>query len=360
MKTHQFKFSDQTASFENYMDFYLKNKSTDCILYSEDCSKFKVHKELFGQTNFLREILSSTKDQCCGTIEVLCPCSKEELGHLVNFLYDGEIHCEKESDSLTIIENLQKIFGFPRNLDLTYQNVTVSSSFNNIQAVTIIEEVFEDILDDPNAEKIPLRSKDVTGKLIESDQNKGDDVFDNGEKKVLEKRKKSKNKFRKKVKVSLIKTYPKIFCNDCGASFIRKQVLQRHIDAIHLKLKPYVCDQCKKSFAQKGCLKTHIIGVHQEIETLKCKYCNRKCSTKYVLASHVKKVHLKLKPPKKVVCTECDAHFEHKQHLEHHMNKVHLNVKPYECSFCKETFFINGHLKIHIKRLRHLISHRES
>ena len=54
MKTHQFKFSDQTASFENYMDFYLKNKSTDCILYSEDGSKFKAHKELFGQTDFLR------------------------------------------------------------------------------------------------------------------------------------------------------------------------------------------------------------------------------------------------------------------------------------------------------------------
>ena len=79
MKTHQFKFSDQTASFETYLDFYLKNKSTDCILYSNDGSKFKVHKELLGQTDFLREILSSPKEHCCGTIEVLIPCSKVEL-----------------------------------------------------------------------------------------------------------------------------------------------------------------------------------------------------------------------------------------------------------------------------------------
>ena len=100
MKALHFKFSDQTASFETYLDFYLKKKSTDCILYSDDGSKFRVHKELFGQTDFLREILSSTKEHCCFTIEVICPCSKVELKHLVNFLYDGEIHCKKESDSL--------------------------------------------------------------------------------------------------------------------------------------------------------------------------------------------------------------------------------------------------------------------
>ena len=117
METIQFKFNDQCASFENYLDFYLKNKSRDCILFSEDGSKYKVHKELFGQTDFLRKILSSTKDQCCGTIEVSCPCSKDELSSLVNFLCDGEIHCEEESESLKIIENLQNIFGFQRTLN---------------------------------------------------------------------------------------------------------------------------------------------------------------------------------------------------------------------------------------------------
>ena len=79
METIQFKFSGQIGTFESYLDFYLKNKSTDCILYSEDGSKFKVHKELFGQTDFLRNILSSAKEHCCGTIEVLCTCSIGEL-----------------------------------------------------------------------------------------------------------------------------------------------------------------------------------------------------------------------------------------------------------------------------------------
>ena len=110
-------FNDQIVSFEENMDTYLKNKSRDCVLYSKDGSKFKVHKELFGQTKFLRKILSSSNERCCLTIEVYCPCSKDELNHLVNFLYDGEIHCaQEEFDSLKILENLSKIFGFDENL----------------------------------------------------------------------------------------------------------------------------------------------------------------------------------------------------------------------------------------------------
>ena len=131
------------------------------------------------------EILSSTKEHCCSTIEVLIPCSKEELKHLVNFLYDGEIHCENKFDSLKVIENLQKIFGFPRNLDLSYPNETIFVSVTNVETMPITEEVFEDILDDPNSEKvviIPLRSKDVSGKLDANDQGKEDNILEKVEK----------------------------------------------------------------------------------------------------------------------------------------------------------------------------------
>ena len=277
MKTFQFKFGDQISSFENYLDSYLKKKSTDCILYSEDGSKFKVHKELFGQTDFLREILSSTKEHCCTTIEVLCPCSKEELSHLVNFLYDGEIHCKGESDSLKMIENLQKIFGYPRNLDLDYRNET---SVDNIETMTITEELYENILDDPNAGKIvtiPLRSKKV---------------LDNVEKKVSEKKKKSKKISRKKVKgSSMKKNLKKIKCNECGA-FIRKADLQSHNDAVHLKLKPFECDQCKKSFSAKGQMKRHVKEVHQRIRPYKCIYCDHRSSRQHDLAGHMERVHL--------------------------------------------------------------------
>ena len=502
METIQFKFNDQIASFESHLEFYLKNKSTDCILYSEDGSKFKVHKEMFGQTNFLREILSNTKEHCCGIIEVLCPCSKEELSSLVNFLYDGEIHCKEESESLKIIENLQNIFGFQRNLVLKYQNEAYFTSDNDIEASTVTGEVsenipdnsdvqeiiiipvkeeqfdqendiytdqgendndfdskesendlqvecyksyiendnlknttaedidfrtqssfehssdeketivqrddetiskarniqkkfkcdntFEHILDDPDAEKIviiPLRSKDVSGKLVASDQGKEDHVLQNSEKNVSGKKKKSKKFSQKMVKQpSMKKCSKKFHCNDCGGSFSELQRhinavhlkikpykcehcqksfgnlshLKDHINAIHLKIKPYECDQCKKSFAQNSQLVTHVKIIHQQIKSHKCKELKtsslkcRDCDTSFVtrntLKHHVNRVHLKIKPLKKLVCNECKESFEHKQSLEYHINRIHLKIKPYLCDFCKKAFHLGANLKKHLKR----------
>ena len=49
-------------------------------------------------------------------LDILCPCTKKELGHLVDFLYNGEIQYENEIDSMEIKENLSKIFGFSKIL----------------------------------------------------------------------------------------------------------------------------------------------------------------------------------------------------------------------------------------------------
>ena len=430
METLQFKFRDQIESFENHFDFYLKNKSRDCILYSEDGSKFKVHKEMFGQTDFLRKILSSTKDHCCGTIEVICPCKKEELRHLVNFLYDGEIHCEKESDALKIIDNLQKIFDFPRNLTLEYQNGGYFTSDDNIEASAVTDEGSENISDNSDVQEIviipveeehfdqeqgendndfdsqesendnlknttaegidlsngsmfesgsdeaqadaeknsnarnipkkskydaeniviiPLRSRDVSGKRVASHEGKKDNVLDN-----VEEKKKLKKISRKKVKRSSMKKHSKQFkCTYCGKSSTAKKNLKRHVNAVHLKIKPHECDQCEKSFAHKAGLKRHQacrhdVKIHQEIKAHKCQRCNKSFSKKETLSCHVKRVHMNMKPLKKFLCSECEAPFENKQSLEYHMNKVHLNVKPYKCNLCEKGFFIKTLLKKHV------------
>ena len=91
----------------------------------------EIHKELFSQTDFLREILSSAN--CCRKMEILCPCSKEELAHLVNFLYDGEIQCHSQNDSIKIQEDLSKIFGFPENLSLNDLNQTLLINQKEVQ-----------------------------------------------------------------------------------------------------------------------------------------------------------------------------------------------------------------------------------
>ena len=119
MDPTKYTFEKQVTTIEDYLDKYLKKKPPDCILYSEDGTEFHIHKELLGQTDFLRKIISSAKEKCCEIIEILCPCSREELKHLVEFLCTGEIRCEKKvGPPSKILDNLTKIFGFPENLKI--------------------------------------------------------------------------------------------------------------------------------------------------------------------------------------------------------------------------------------------------
>ena len=121
---------EHISNIENYFKTYFEQNSPNCNLYSNDGFMFKIHKEVLSQTNFLREILWSAKEQCCQIIEIFCPCSKDELYHLINFLYNGEIYCAEESESLKIKENLNKIFGFSKNLEMNWQN----GSLQNVEA----------------------------------------------------------------------------------------------------------------------------------------------------------------------------------------------------------------------------------
>ena len=64
----------------------------------------------------MRKIIASFTENCRGNdkLEIFCPdCSKEELQHLVDFLYDGEIRCENSEESKQIFKILTEIFGFP-------------------------------------------------------------------------------------------------------------------------------------------------------------------------------------------------------------------------------------------------------
>ena len=229
----QFTFTDHIASFENYIDLYLKNKSRDCIHYSKDGSKFKVHKELFGQTQFLRKILSSANERCCGTIEVFCPCSKDELNHLVNFLYDGEIHCEEEFDSLNILENLNKIFGFSKNL-----------AMKMVMPIDPISEVF-------------LKFK------ITEPVNITAEAFE---------------------KMSSEKPY---LCKYCFKEYRKLEDLKFH-QLIHSDEKPYSCSYCSKKFRMKANLKSH-----ESIHT--GKNCNE-CFTDARLLKDHELIHFGEKP----------------------------------------------------------------
>ena len=134
--------SEHYAMFEDSLNTYLRNKVPDCVLYSQDGGEFTIFKELLCQTSFLRKILLSTKDHCCSTIEILCPCSELELGYFVDFLVNGEIQCQNLSESLKIQEDLHKIFGFSKNLD--FSNLDIPKSIeveNDDDVLSLINEI---------------------------------------------------------------------------------------------------------------------------------------------------------------------------------------------------------------------------
>jgi hypothetical protein len=110
------------SMLEDYQELFFTKKMPDCILFSEEGTKFEIHKELLSQTQFLRNILISVQDQCCGIIEILCPCSTKYLEILVHFLYHGEIRCRNEFESFEILDDLNNIFGFPKELCLYMTN----------------------------------------------------------------------------------------------------------------------------------------------------------------------------------------------------------------------------------------------
>ena len=77
------KIFENESSLESFLTKYEAN----CALYSKEGIKFDIHKEIMYQTKFMRNILQSASNSCCGNMEIFCPCSEEELETIVNFFY---------------------------------------------------------------------------------------------------------------------------------------------------------------------------------------------------------------------------------------------------------------------------------
>ena len=135
-------------------------------------------------------------------------------------------------------------------------------------------------------------------------------------------------------------------CPTCDKRFKTKPHLKRHIDSIHLKLKPHKCDLCNESFSEKENLQRHADGVHLKLKPHKCPECEQSFSLKRTLQRHINATHLKLKPYK---CPECEQSFSQKENLQIHINSIHLKLKPYKCPECPYRCSQKGSLKKHIK-----------
>tara|TARA_Y100000592_G_scaffold36073_1_gene57247 strand:- start:236 stop:1279 length:1044 start_codon:yes stop_codon:yes gene_type:complete len=123
-------------------------------------------------------------------------------------------------------------------------------------------------------------------------------------------------------------------CELCKYASKYKQNLTRHINAVHLKLKPFACphEGCAFKCSRKCNLKKHVNEVHLKLQPFVCPHegCDFKSSTQRILDQHFNAVHLKLKP---YACPyeSCEYTCSYKASLKKHVNEVHLKLKPFAC-----------------------------
>jgi len=158
------------------MESYLRQKMPDCCLYSDDGYKFMIHKEVLFQTKFMRTILAATENHCLhDDIEILCPSiSRENLQFLVQFLYKGSIPCSDNKIACQILDNLNKVFGFPNSMVLALPN--------NAGICRISVENNEVPVQEKKIEKKEKSVKVINDQNVINDKSEGNDVNRNNDK----------------------------------------------------------------------------------------------------------------------------------------------------------------------------------
>ncbi len=96
-------------------------------------------------------------------IEIICPCSKEELARLVQFLYHGEIKCKDIFKSFKSQQDLNLILGFPENFNIEYQIAMLldDPSLSSIIDFALNEELIN--IGDAEIHSLESNDQDVTG-----------------------------------------------------------------------------------------------------------------------------------------------------------------------------------------------------
>ena len=141
-----------------FMKPSLKNKETDCVLYSQSGFKFDIHKEILYPSKLMKNVVNENSG-CCGKIEIVCPCSENELESILGFLYNGAVSCNNKTDILKILKNLNQIFGFPENLFIIED---YSDEINEIKKENEITREIE--ISDVNEELNTSEDFDISGK----------------------------------------------------------------------------------------------------------------------------------------------------------------------------------------------------
>ena len=137
-------------------------------------------------------------------------------------------------------------------------------------------------------------------------------------------------------------------CKFCDESFGTQSYLNSHIALFHENISIFSCKECEEKFTSQYKLDTHHSIEHERHEH-ECPECGRTFKRKGDLNRHINTVHMKLKPHKCHIC--CREAFTQKASLERHIKSVHENIRDHVCDICKEAFHTLGNLNSHIRQV---------
>lgn len=138
-------------------------------------------------------------------------------------------------------------------------------------------------------------------------------------------------------------------CTECGFAADYKSKLERHIKAVHEKVKDFSCQLCNYTASQKSNIKLHMKQKHNNEKNYNCGECGYKSAMKETLERH-KKVHNKDNKEGYQQCPACLYTALQGADIKKHARSVHLNLKDKACKECSYATSRMGNLKEHIRR----------
>ena len=131
----------------------------------------------------------------------------------------------------------------------------------------------------------------------------------------------------------------------CGKSFQTSWNLKRHINEVHLQLRPFKCDVCGDRFKRQFHLDRHKAAKHAEhLKIVKCPYCHETFKNFKELEVHVGQFHRVTDHQ----CPRCKKYLSTKWSLNRHIDRC-LGIKIFKCPECKKAFFLKNELENHMK-----------
>ena len=350
---------------------------------------------------------------CSSTLEIICPCTNEELEKLIHFLYNGEIHCEDVFDSYNVQEDLTKIFGYPEFLNVDGQitsfvddpavsSILDSAIFESTELTVLsdtdlnnnlIGESNEidtnfDRIDQSNSNAESLKNTTLrrlkTSTLLDNSDFKSteesnnfnhDDsnmVTDTDSNNNLIRQSSENDKNFDSIDQSTFneesKKNPTL--DHSSNAFSQKNMLVSHQKKKHLNSKLHACQECQIVFLTKAKLDIHLKIVHQKSIHFSCQFCDRSFLLRIQLKNHQMKEHsnqkkelitnLKSVHEKPILfkCQYCEKFFESEFLLKRHLNclnqcnlKRSLNNQKFFCLECGCDFATKEKLQIHMKSI---------